>query len=1092
MQRREKFMNFYPKRRLISYVLCAAMVCTPISAAAGSSSAAESENDSWGLLEAQLEEADHANADYDGYIVKIKPKALRSTVQMADAEDGIETISREDGLYAAADLEAVEDFVSAKDIEYIEPDYIVDLFDSDMRAIKTEVSEDANDEHLALMNADIVRDEYGISGDDMDSETDMGNDGKPEDQIIVAVIDSGLDPDHEDIDYTRVLSGESFVSTATTADTMGHGTFVTGEIIADAGNGTGIDGMADDLYVMPLKVFSSKTTSNSVVIKAINYATEQKRSFDETDGKEGSNICVINMSLGSEGSSAAMKSAVDSAIEAGIIVVCAAGNDEDDRASYPAQYAIGVGSTDSKGERSYYSQILAETNGQGWQNKVWVTGPGESYTSLWYTGEYYTGSGTSFSSPQAATLAALAVSLKNDLTSCYDGQKDSEGNEITNNHYAFRQLLKDTARPLDNGLSKASNGQDTYYGWGMIDFQNMVDTLTDYQSQVGNPAQVGFTVDNGAGTILTSQENNLEISVKAYGEDGQLSDVSETAGEDGVFTLKIGTKYQYTITADKYTEVKKDFTVVMPSRQIFVSMEGLDYYTGFSVRNSAGDLVPNASVTVKKESGGRVEQNSDGTFSTKNGNYTYVISAEGYFPKSGSFTINDAEQEYPEQKYDISVVLTGAQDICSVTFDISGSDGDPYPEVSVFDNDGGSIEPYSDGAWKLSPGTYRYSVESDYYKPISGEITVIEEEKGSVKVISAVMTERLYWAFIDVMPLPVLEAEGTSIIVTDDQGNAVEPFHGAIGEYRIVNGHYNYVVKAEGYKTAKGDFTISGEIVYVDVELEEGTDTEEGSGSGSGGSSGGNSGGSGGSSGGSGSGSGGSSGGSGGSSGGNSGSGNSGSSDGNNAGQNGNPADENNGSLGGKYETMEVEYHQLDDVISSNWFYEPVNFVMTAGLFQGISPNSFGPNQNMTRGMLVTVLYRLSGETVTDVRNPFSDVSDGAYYADAAAWAYQNKIVSGVSADRFEPEADITREQLTVMLRNYAAWDEKDTVVKGDGAAQTFSDYGAVSAYAETAVSWAFEKEIVNGDDQGNFRPKDHAARAEVASMMMNFLKKLF
>ena len=125
------------------------------------------------------------------------------------------------------------------------------------------------------------------------------------------------------------------------------------------------------------------------------------------------------------------------------------------------------------------------------------------YTSLWYTGGYYRGSGTSFACPQVSALAALAVSLKNDLSSCYAGQTDYDGNAITTNHGAFRQLLKDAAKPLDSKLEKAANGQDPYYGWGMTDFKKAVDLLTGCDTGKGNPSAVSFSVSGRDGAELT-------------------------------------------------------------------------------------------------------------------------------------------------------------------------------------------------------------------------------------------------------------------------------------------------------------------------------------------------------------------------------------------------------------------------------------------------------------------------------------------------------------------------------------------------------------------------------------------------------------
>lgn len=1147
-------MKFSGKFRAIAGVLCTFMCCSvPVPSLAVARDDGKTEISTWNQIEGELkkETKNLDDSDYEGYIVKLKDDTV---FLMNEDTDGIERINRADGLYLADDLDAAQEFADAEDIEYVEPNYVVqmydDEFDNEIKDVTTNVSGDENDKHLALMNVDKVRDEYGIKGEDYDTDYDMGNDGNPQDKIVVAVIDSGLDPDHDDIDYSHVLEGKSFVNTTTTTDTMGHGTFVTGEIIANTSNSIGINGIAEDVYVMPLKVFSSRSTTNAIIINALNYAADQRRLFDSSNGAEGSNITVINMSLGSESASTALKEAVDDAIEAGIIVLCAAGNDEDSRASYPAQYGIGVGSTNSEGERSYYSQILSEMNGDGWENKVWVTGPGEKYTSLWYTGEYYYGSGTSFSTPQVAALAAVAVSLKNDLTSHYAGKNDDDGNPITNNHYAFRQLLKDTSKRMDNGLDKASNGQDTYYGWGMVDFKAVADTLINFGENQGKVGKISFKADNGAGTELTAEKNNLAVEVRAYEDSDTLSDIIQP-DENGIYSLEIGKKYKYTVTADKYTAIARDMRVVIPSRTVYVTMEGLDYHTSFDIKDTAGQTIPNADITVKRASGSTIIQQDDGSFLTKNGRYTYTISVAGYFPVAGSFTVNDEENEYPDLKNKIAVTLRSAADICSVTFDVTGTGDEPYAEVTLMDSQGEKVEPYGDGAWKLEPGSYSYEIDSEYYVAVTGEFIVEEADKGTERVIKETMTRPLYWAFIDVMPLSVFEAEGTTIVVrkleTDSEGNfiekeKVEPYNGALGEYRIENGDYSYTVKANGYKSDKGTFKVESAILYVDVLLEEGTDSPDdgtgggdsggsgdsgdtGSDSGSSDGSGSGSGSSGGTSGGSGSGTGGTSGGSGSGSG--SGSGTSGGTSTNVGNKDDKNDTDKDAEAEHEYENIEIKYHDFEDVLSGDWYYEPVNFVTTVGLFNGLSDKIFGTDKAMTRGMLTTVLYRLSGEDkslegkdMTDEQNisdktkasgeqkaseeqkasdnqnekltKFEDVPEDAYYADAVAWAYSEGIVKGKDEKHFDPNGYVTREQIAVMLYNYTSKHDKDVTVHGDGAVQAFKDYSSVASYAESAVSWAYENSIIKGDGKGNFRAKDSATRAEVASLMTNLLRNVF
>lgn len=350
-----------------------------------------------------------------------------------------------------------------------------------------------NSVHRNTLNADCAAAD-GYLGQDLDADHDMGGDGDGIDPIVVAVIDSGLCPDHPDIDYSHVLEGACFTDDGdSTVDEYGHGTFVTGEILA-ARNGYGIDGLASEAYVMPVKAFDAKSASVYAVAEALDYVTQQRVLYDETKGESGANVCVVNMSLAKKTYSELLSSAVNRAVGAGIIVICACGNYGDDSSSYPAQNAIGVGTVDADGGLDSYAGKkacrLSEDNGAGYRNKVWVSAPGERYGSLWYNGGYYTQSGSSFASAQVAALAAIAVGICNDLTECVpEGATVDNGSgmeqRIVNNHQAFKYLLRQTANLRDYNTELTSyagkydpiDGQDPYYGWGVVDFGAMIEAI---------------------------------------------------------------------------------------------------------------------------------------------------------------------------------------------------------------------------------------------------------------------------------------------------------------------------------------------------------------------------------------------------------------------------------------------------------------------------------------------------------------------------------------------------------------------------------------------------------------------------------------
>lgn len=999
----------------------------------------QADQDVYSIAERLSRETESEGTDYDGYIFKVKDSMSRSKLSdkayTVGEDTGIERIANAKDYYTAESLEQIKAFADEDQIEFIEPDYIITLDDDvETQGMAGAGGEAYNDEHLGLMSVPSAWG-YGFTGADLDAGYDMGGDGNYDDRVVIAVIDSGLALKHEDIDYSRVLNGKNFVSqsSSNTTDTLGHGTFVTGQIIAVRGNGVGIAGIAQDAYVMPLKVFASRETATSIIISAIQYAAGQKKAFDSSKGREGENICVINMSLGGTEPSESMKEAVDAAISAGIIVIVAAGNDGNTWTSYPAQYAIGVGSTNSQGVYSYYSQVLSRSNGEGYENKVWVSAPGEDYTSTWYNGGYYFGSGTSFSAPEVSALAAIAVSIKNDLTQYGNG---------TNNHDAFRQLLKDTANPKSGG--NEIDGQDCYYGWGIISFSNLIEKLTSLAENEGQPSEVRFSVDNGAGTPLTTEDNNLSITVTQQ-EDGAVQTAT-----DGVYTLKIGAKYKYTVTADKFKTVSGSFIPIKSDRVIALSMEGKDYFVSFDVKNAAGQKIENAAINVFKSEGAKISAGDDGRFAVKNGTYRYIISAENFYPLNGSFVIDDGKSDYKDDSLILEAALNDAQNVCSVAFDVKGADAmmDPGEEVFVRDGRGETVFPQSDGTWKLVPGTYSYLIESDYYKSVSGSLTIGEEEKGTEKVISETMTQGLYWAFIEVTPSSVMSKDSTSITVTDSGGQKVSPFNQAQGEYRIVNGAYTYEVRAEGYKTAKGSFDMNGSTLNIDVGLQEGTDpsnTPDPSGTSGGGGGGG--------------------------------------------GGAVPTAPAQNPAPVQAHDTSQDSVAVYTDVPASAWYFDAVRFVASKGLFEGVSAAEFRPGEPMTRAMLATVLYRLDGKPKTETFSGFSDVPDGQWYSETVNWAGKTELITGYGDGRFGINDSLTRQQLAVILYRYAGVKEYDVTARVDLTA--YMDREKISAYASDAMSWAVAEGLITGVTNTTLNPEGNASRAQIAEILQRFVEKI-
>ena len=176
------------------------------------------------------------------------------------------------------------------------------------------------------------------------------------------------------------------------------------------------------------------------------------------------------------------------------------------------------------------------------------------------------------------------------------------------------------------------------------------------------------------------------------------------------------------------------------------------------------------------------------------------------------------------------------------------------------------------------------------------------------------------------------------------------------------------------------------------------------------------------------------------------------------------------------------------DVDLDQWYHEPIDFVVSQGLMQGIGGNRFQPDANMTRGQLVTVLHRLAGEPSATAKAPFSDVTAEKYYSEAVAWAYENEIAMGMTSDRFVPNGPVTREQAATFLARYASWSGVEVKVSGD--LNGYTDASSVSPYALEAMTWAVENGIIQGVTDTSLAPRGTATRAQVATIFMRYCQK--
>ena len=172
------------------------------------------------------------------------------------------------------------------------------------------------------------------------------------------------------------------------------------------------------------------------------------------------------------------------------------------------------------------------------------------------------------------------------------------------------------------------------------------------------------------------------------------------------------------------------------------------------------------------------------------------------------------------------------------------------------------------------------------------------------------------------------------------------------------------------------------------------------------------------------------------------------------------------------------------DVDSGAWYYNYVKYAWDNGLMVGTTDTTFEPNANMTRAMLAVVLYRMAGTpSVKGMSHPFTDVGDGYYAADAITWAYNAGVTAGTSNTTFEPELAINREQIVSMIYRFVKADKPSGTL-------SFKDSADISSWAVDAVLWASQNKVVSGYPDGTFLPQKNATRAEVTTIIALYHSK--
>lgn len=184
-----------------------------------------------------------------------------------------------------------------------------------------------------------------------------------------------------------------------------------------------------------------------------------------------------------------------------------------------------------------------------------------------------------------------------------------------------------------------------------------------------------------------------------------------------------------------------------------------------------------------------------------------------------------------------------------------------------------------------------------------------------------------------------------------------------------------------------------------------------------------------------------------------------------------------------------AELHPFADLNYNSWYEDGIMYVYEKGIMRGTSKAEFSPNENTTRAMIVTILYRLEGSQDGNNTSSFTDVPADEWYADAVAWAARENIVNGYGNGTFGPQDCITRQQLAAILYRYSAY--KGVSASANGWTSSYPDADNVSAWALPAMQWAVQEQFITGNvvnGQVFLQPDGFATRAQIAAILMRYL----
>lgn len=400
------------------------------------------------------------DAPFDGYIIHGQLNSGAEVMLMGEEDLGISELPY--GFYLVEELDMVLDFMDIATVMSIEKNYYMELFSESYSP------DDPRYTNGAQYNLDMVGMDYAWAN---------GLDGTG---VTIGVVDTGLVYDHEDMDYSKITGYNAVDGTDYYHEerTTLHGTSVAGVIGATTNNGVGVAGVAPGANLVILKSFGADGVGGTIatIVAALDAGVEM-------------GCDIINMSVGTYSVSTALKTAVENATAAGVIIVASAGNGNEGNYTdycYPASYdqVISVSSVDSTATRASTSQ---------YNDMVDITGPGVALPVIYKApSTYATQSGTSFSAPMVTAILALALQVNATLT-----------------HDRIMELIEETATDIGTA------GRDNLYGHGLINVETLIEALREEHYSVEMQSS-GVMVSGASVATECDEVTPVQIMVTAY------------------------------------------------------------------------------------------------------------------------------------------------------------------------------------------------------------------------------------------------------------------------------------------------------------------------------------------------------------------------------------------------------------------------------------------------------------------------------------------------------------------------------------------------------------------------------------------------